>query len=208
MTQFVDGILNISPALAALLIFALVFAEDAFFLGFVVPGETAAVLGGVLASHGRLPLWLVIILVVVAAIIGDTVGYEVGRFFGPGIMRLRIVARNDRQVTKAWELLRRRGGTAVFIGRFTAFFRAVMPALAGIARMPYLRFLTFNAAGGLIWGAGAVLLGFLAGSSYQSIARLAGQGSAVATAVIVLAGLLLWHIRRRRSAKDVSAPKE
>ncbi|MET4901604.1 VTT domain-containing protein [Paenarthrobacter sp. CC6] len=114
MTQFVDGILNISPTLAALLIFALVFAEDAFFLGFVIPGETAAILGGVLASHGRLPLWLVIVLVVVAAITGDTVGYEVGRFFGPAIMRLRIVARKDRQVTKARELLRRRGGTAVF----------------------------------------------------------------------------------------------
>lgn len=208
MSQFVDNILNLSPVLAALLIFALVFAEDAFFLGFVVPGETAAILGGVLASHGRLPLWLVIVLVVVAAITGDTVGYEIGRFFGPGIMRLRMVARKEPQVAKAQELLRRRGGTAVFIGRFTAFFRAVMPALAGMARMPYLRFLTFNAAGGLIWGAGAVMLGFLAGNSYQSIARLAGQGTALAMAVIVLAGLLLWHARRHRSAKDVSAPKE
>lgn len=204
VSQFVDSILNISPVLAALLIFALVFAEDAFFLGFVIPGETAAILGGVLASHGRLPLSLVIFLVVAAAITGDTVGYEVGRFCGPGIMRLRMVARKQRQVTKAQDLLRRRGGTAVFIGRFTAFFRAVMPALAGMARMPYLRFLTFNAAGGLVWGAGAVMLGFLAGNSYQSIARLAGQGTALVTAVIVLAGLLLWHLRRRRSATDVS----
>lgn len=201
MGQIVDSILNISPVLAALLVFALVFAEDAFFLGFVIPGETAAILGGVLASHGRLPLWLVIVLVVTAAITGDTVGYEVGRFFGPRIMGLRLVARKGRQLAKAQDLLRRRGGVAVFAGRFTAFFRAVMPALAGMARMPYLRFLAFNAAGALVWGTGCVLLGFLAGNSYQSIARTAGQGAAVLTVAVVLTGLLLWHLRRRRAAK-------
>ena len=201
MGQLVDSILNISPVLAALLVFALVFAEDAFFLGFVIPGETAAILGGVLASHGRLPLWLVIVLVVTAAITGDTVGYQVGRFFGPEIMRLRIVAGKGQQLAKAQDSLRRRGGAAVFVGRFTAFFRAVIPALAGMAHMPYLRFLTFNAAGGLVWGTGCVILGFLAGNSYQSIAQTAGHGTALLTVAIVLAGLLLWHLRRRRSAK-------
>ena len=201
MSQLVDSILNFSPVLAALLVFALVFAEDAFFLGFVIPGETAAILGGVLASHGRLPLWLVIVLVVTAAITGDTVGYQVGRFFGPEIMRLRIVAGKGQQLAKAQDSLRRRGGAAVFVGRFTAFFRAVIPALAGMAHMPYLRFLTFNAAGGLVWGTGCVILGFLAGNSYQSIAQAAGHGTALLTVAIVLAGLLLWHLRRRRSAK-------
>ncbi|MDZ4351735.1 DedA family protein (plasmid) [Arthrobacter sp. FW306-05-C] len=201
MGQIVDSILNISPVLAALLVFALVFAEDAFFLGFVIPGETAAILGGVLASHGRLPLWVVIVLVVTAAITGDTVGYEVGRFFGPRIMRLRLVARKGQQVAKAQDLLRRRGGAAVFVGRFTAFFRAVMPALAGMAHMPYLRFLAFNAAGALVWGTGCALLGFLAGNSYQSIARTAGHGAALLTVAVVLAALLFWHLRRRRAAK-------
>jgi membrane protein DedA with SNARE-associated domain len=86
----------------------------------------------------------------------------------------------------------------VFLGRFVAFFRALMPALAGIAHMPYRRFLLFNAAGGLVWGTGAVLLGYLAGNSYKAVERTAGQAAAIAVALIVLLAVLVWRIRRRR----------
>lgn len=118
-------------------------------MGFVIPGETAAVLGGVIASQGRVHLWLMIVLVVVAAVVGDTVGYEIGRHVGPRILQLRVLDKRRRRLNDAQDFLRRRGGWAVFLGRFVAFFRAVMPALAGTSRMPYLRFLAFNAAGGL-----------------------------------------------------------
>jgi membrane-associated protein len=86
----------------------------------------------------------------------------------------------------------------VFLGRSIAFFRAVMPALAGIARMPYPRFLAFNAAGGLVWGAGAVTLGYLAGNSYQSVERTAGRTTALTVLTIAILGLLVYTIRRRR----------
>jgi membrane protein DedA with SNARE-associated domain len=86
----------------------------------------------------------------------------------------------------------------VFLGRFFAFFRAVMPALAGAAQMPYRRFITWNAFGGVVWGVGFVLLGFLAGNSYQKVATEVGRGSAIAVTVIVLAALVVWRIRKHR----------
>ncbi len=76
----------------------------------MLPGETAAVLGGVIASQGRVQLWLMIVLVVAAAIVGDTVGYEVGRHAGPRILRLRILDKRRRRLDDAQEFLRRRGG--------------------------------------------------------------------------------------------------
>jgi membrane-associated protein len=96
-------------------------------------------------------------------------------------------------------LLARRGGSAVFLGRFVAFFRAVMPALAGASRMPYPRFLAFNAAGGLCWGVAAVLLGYLAGDSYARIEKVVGRdAAAVAVTLLVIAGLIVWRVRRTR----------
>ncbi len=147
MSSLLDRLSHLNGVVVYLVVAALVFAEDALFVGFVLPGETAAVLGGVIASQGRIHLWLMIVLVVAAAIVGDTVGYEIGRHIGPRILRLRILDKRRRRLDDAQKFLRRRGGWAVFLGRFVAFFRAVMPALAGASRMRYRRFLAFNAAG-------------------------------------------------------------
>jgi len=207
MGAFVDGILNIDPVLAYALVTCLVFAEDALFLGFLIPGETAAVLGGVIASRGEGQLWLMMVLVILAAVLGDTAGYEIGRHFGPRLLGLKILDRHRARLQKAQDFLRRRGGSAVFLGRFIAFFRAVMPGLAGIARMPYPRFLAFNAAGGVVWGAGFVLLGFLAGNSYEAVANTVGRDLAAAAAVLAVAALVILRVRglrRERQAADGS----
>lgn len=130
----------------------IVFAEDALFVGFVIPGEIAAVLGGVAASAEQANLAVMITVVVGAAILGDTAGYEVGRHLGPRLLSSRALGRHLRRVDFARDLIARRGGTAVFLGRFVAFFRATMPALAGASRMPYPRFLAYNAVGGITLG--------------------------------------------------------
>ena len=185
MSSLVDHILGVPGALVYVLVGLLVFAEDALFVGFVIPGETAAVLGGVAASRGHVTLPLMILIVVVTAIVGDTVGYEIGRQVGPRILRVRILDRHRRRLDDAQDFLARRGGSAVFFGRFVAFFRAVMPALAGTARMRYRTFLAYNAAGGLIWGTGFVLLGFLAGNSYAKVEKTVGRGAALAVLALV-----------------------
>lgn len=200
MSHLLDGILGLHPALILTVAALLVFAEDAVFIGFLVPGETAAVLAGVGAGIGHVPLSLAIVAIVLAAIIGDSVGYEVGRlFFGPRVLSSRLLAPHRERVFRAQDFLRRRGGLAVFLGRFTAFFRAMMPALAGAAEMPYRRFLFWNATGGIVWGTGFVLLGYVAGASYHQVEKQVGRGVAVVLAVAVVSALVVWRVRRTRT---------
>jgi membrane-associated protein len=202
VTGLLDHLLG-APAWAVFTVVALVvFAEDALFVGFVIPGETAAVLGGFLASRGHVNVATVCAVVVLAAIIGDTVGYEVGRRIGPRILRSQRQERHRQGLERAQDLLARRGGSAVFLGRFVAFFRAVMPALAGASRMPYPRFLAFNAAGGLCWGIASVLLGYFAGDSYARIEQVVGRDvAAVAVTVLVIVGLIAWRVHKRRTGQ-------
>lgn len=199
MSSLVERLLDVSPIYVFLLVGLLVFIEDALFVGFVVPGETAAVVGGVYASQGRANVVEMCVVVVVAAIVGDSVGYEVGKKFGPRLLSMKVLDHRRDKLSEAQDFLARRGGSAVFLGRFVAFFRAVMPALAGIAKMPYRRFLPWNAVGGLVWGAAFVLLGYFAGSSYQAVASKVGTGVAVVVAVIVVAAVVLWQVRKRRA---------
>lgn len=200
MSHLLDGILGLHPALILTVAALLVFAEDAVFIGFLVPGETAAVLAGVGAGIGHVPLSLAIVAIVLAAIIGDSVGYEVGRlFFGPRVLSSRLLAPHRERVFRAQDFLRRRGGLAVFLGRFTAFFRAMMPALAGAAEMPYRRFLFWNATGGIVWGTGFVLLGYVAGASYHQVEKQVGRGVAVVLAMAVVSALVVWRVRRTRT---------
>jgi membrane-associated protein len=199
MTSLIDKLFTLNAVLVYVVVALLVFAEDALFVGFVLPGETAAVLGGVIASQGKVHLWLMIVLVVAAAIIGDTVGYEIGRHLGPRILAMRILDKRRRRLNDAQDFLRRRGGWAVFLGRFVAFFRAVMPALAGTSRMPYRRFLAFNAAGGLVWGTGFVVLGFVTGNSYKAVEKSVGRVAALVVLAVVLVALAAWRIRAHRA---------
>jgi membrane-associated protein len=199
VTGVLDGLLN-APAWVVLgLVGLVVFSEDALFVGFVIPGETAAVLGGVAASRGHVALVAVLAVVLLGAVVGDSVGYEVGRNVGTRIMGWHVLQRRRERIDAASDYLARRGGAAVFLGRWTAFFRAVMPALAGTARMPYRRFLAFNVAGGVLWGVTVVLVGYLAGASYGRVERLVGRGTALVIAVLVVAAVVVWQVRRRRT---------
>jgi membrane-associated protein len=193
-----SAIQSLPPLAAYALIAALVFGEAAVFIGFVLPGETAVLLGGFLASTDQLNIWLLCALVFVAAVVGDTVGYEVGRLFGPRVVQLSLLQRHEARLDAARGMLRDRGGPAVFLGRFTAFFRAVMPGLAGLSEMRYRRFLVWNALGGFTWGVTFCLVGFFAGASYEKVASRIGTGFAIAIAVLVVALLVVWHVRRRR----------
>lgn len=200
LAGLVDQLLLAPAWLVYLGVFGVVFAEDAVFVGFVVPGETAALLGGAAASLGHVSLPVVLVLAGVAAVTGDTVGYAVGRRLGPAVLDHRLLARRRPALDRATDLLARRGGVAVLLGRWTAFFRAAMPALAGSARMPFRRFLLWNVLGGVLWASTVVVVGYLAGASYSSAASALGHGTAVAAAVLVVAGLVTWRVARRRRA--------
>jgi membrane-associated protein len=207
LTSLLERLLNVPAPVVLAVVGALVFAEDALFFGFVIPGETVAILGGVSASLGHVPLWAVLTVVIVAAIVGDSVGFEVGRRLGPWLMATRLLARHADRLDDARDLLARRGGSAVLLGRWVAFFRAVMPALAGSSEMRYRTFFTWNAVGGILWGTVVVMGGYLAGASYQAVADALGTGSAVLVGVAVIAGFVVWRLRRRRSGPGVVRPE-
>ncbi|WP_281244418.1 DedA family protein [Rhodococcus tukisamuensis] len=117
---------------------------------------------------------------------------------GPRLLDGPAIARRRARIDSARDLLARRGGSAVFFGRFVVFTRAAVPLLAGISRMPYRRFLAFNALGGLVWGVGFVVLGFVAGNSYAAVADAVGRTTAVVVGVILLGIVLVWRSRVRR----------
>jgi membrane-associated protein len=200
LSSITDTLTHASGWFAYALVGALVFAEDALFFGFVIPGETAAVVGGVLASTGRVSFPAMLVLVVFAAVVGDSVGYEVGRRYGNRILDTRLLRNHRDRLAGAQDYLRRRGGPAVFLGRFIAFFRAVMPALAGMSRMPYPKFLAYNLAGGVVWGVGFVTLGYVAGHSYAAIQSTVGTVAAIVIGVIVL-GVIGYLVARRHSQR-------
>ncbi|MFI7402453.1 DedA family protein [Streptomyces sp. NPDC049541] len=198
MHALVDWLADLSGPVVYLVITALVFAEDALFFGFVLPGETAVIVGGVLARRGNVELVWLTLAVVLAAIAGDSVGYEIGRRAGPPLLSRGPLRRRAERVEKARDLIRRRGPAAVFVGRFVALFRSLVPALAGASNMPYRRFLLYNALGGLVWGVGNAVLGYAAGAAYEHAESLVGRTVALAFAALVVVALVVWRIRRHR----------
>lgn len=105
-----NRLFNLSPPLVYLVVGAVVFAEDALSVGFVLPGETAAIIGGVIASRGHTDIRLIALIVVAVAIIGDTVGYEVGRHLGPRLLDMKVLAKRRRRLDDARDFLYRQGG--------------------------------------------------------------------------------------------------
>jgi membrane-associated protein len=205
VSSVVDEILKLHGLPAYALVGGLTFSEAALFVGFVLPGETAVLLGGVLANQDRVSLPVIAAVAVLAAIVGDSVGYEVGRHFGTRLLDSRLFARRRAALERGQQALRDNGGRAVFLARFTAFLRAVMPGLAGTARLPYRRFLAFNAAGGLTWAIGFTLLGYLVGASYRKVEKYAGWASEVILAVVIVA-VIVFVIRRRARERDPRPP--
>jgi membrane protein DedA with SNARE-associated domain len=196
MSSLFDGLLHASPWLVLALVFLLPAAEASVFIGVVFPGEIAVLLGGVLANQGRVSLWAVIALGFAGAGIGDTIGYEVGRRYGRRILNKlprRLV--KPEHLDRGEQLLRDKGGRAVFIGRFTATLRALVPGLAGMSRLPYRRFLLFNLAGAASWVTVTAVTGYVVGQSYHSAEHRFGLISIGLLAII--AGWLLYRIARR-----------
>jgi undecaprenyl-diphosphatase len=203
MSGLVEHILRLPPWLALLIVFAMPALEASVFLGFIFPGEIACLLGGVLAFESKLQLWLVIVVAIAGAVIGDSVGYFVGARFGDVLLEKvpeRFVKPEHIERTK--ELIRRFGGRAVFIGRFTAALRALVPGFAGVSRMHYRSFLAWNLAGGSLWASAVVVAGYLAGNAWRKVNSTISVISYCILGVVVAGLVALWWARRRRRIRD------
>ena len=181
-------------------VFAAAASESALFLGLVVPGETLLLLAGVLASRGQGHLVPYMAAAIFGATAGDSIGYELGRHFGSRLRHSKVGRWvGEQRWTRAERYLQTRGGRAIFFGRWIAVVRAIVPALAGQARMPYGRFLAWNVAGAIPVGVLHVGLGYLAGQSYTTVERYLSIGHwGMFGLALVVGALVYW--RHRRSA--------
>ncbi len=203
ISRLLEPLLSLQGWQAYALVGVLVFAEDSVMLGFVFPGETAAILGGVLASKGGVSLAGIVTVVVLCAIAGDSVGYAIGDRWGHSLLNLGPLRKRQKGIDMALDQLKRRGPTAVFVGRFSAFLRAVIPGLAGMSGMRYRVFLGANALGGLVWGVTFCLLGYFVG---QRVEKATGIASDILLALIVLVVAVLVIRRRRKDKAEIEGP--
>lgn len=172
------------PLFALLILF--VFSEAAAFVGFVLPGETSLLIGGVLAHEGVWSLWLFVAVSIIAAIAGDSVGYEVGKHFGPRIKSGRFGRFvGEKRWRVAEHIFDRYHGGAIFFGRAQALLRALVPALAGMHNVPYRTFLKWNAAGGIVFVGIVVILGYEFANALQELERYLRYWAIFFFAVIV-----------------------
>jgi membrane protein DedA with SNARE-associated domain len=197
-------LLHFHGTAAYALVGSLAFAEAALMVGFFIPGETAVVIGGVLAGLHQVNLGVMIAVVVVCAVVGDSVGFEVGKRSGPWLLERRPL-RGNAGVRRTVAMLERYGGPAVFLGRFVAFARAIIPALAGMSGLRYRVFFFYNAAGGLIWGVGYTLLGFVVGISFEHILSTVGLWSLAVVAAVAVAVVGVHLVLKRRRGRPGTA---
>lgn len=201
MIDLLEALLDQDPWIILTVAGVVVFGECALLVGMVLPGETVAVLAGAAAALGRTSLITVLIVVVAAAVIGDNVGYAVGRRVGPRLHRRVSNPAHLKRLSGAEARLRLRGGPAVFLGRWTPFVRSVMPSLAGISGMAYGKFLAWELLGAVSWAIVSVLAGFAAGKSYEQVVTWFGTVGAVLLGAVVVGALVTWLWRRRTATR-------
>lgn len=188
-----------------LIIFLAAFLESSAFLWLFVPGETVVIIAGLLASRGYLEIGDCITVISLGAVLGDTVGYSLGRIFGRGYFERhgRLLFIKAKHLEKADGYFHRHGGKTIFFGRFIGFLRAMAPFAAGVSKMPYGRFLIFNISGGILWAITFTLLGYFFGFSWQAIENWAGKAGAFAFffLLVILGFGYLYRILLKRQAE-------
>ncbi len=180
-------------------LFIIVFAETGLLVGFFLPGDTLLLTAGLLAERGELAIFVLIPLLIVAAITGDATGYAIGRQAGP-----RLYSREDsrffkrRHLERAREFYQKHGGKTIVLARFLAIIRTFAPTVAGAAEMPYRRFAFYNVLGGVLWVLSMTLLGYVVGKAVPNLDLVfLGILALVVIASVAPAAWHLWRERRR-----------
>lgn len=196
--QLIQGASVVS---ALVIIGGIVFAESGLLIGFFLPGDTLLFTAGFFAAQGKLPLGWLILVVVIAAIVGDSVGYKIGRKTGHRIFRKKdgIFFRQEH-IARAEAFYEDHGGKTIIFARFIPVIRTFAPLVAGVGKMTYRRFLAFNVIGAVFWGSGVVLLGHWLGSRIPNIDRYLLPAVLIAT--LFTFSPMLLHIVRDQETRQ------
>ncbi|KKP87799.1 MAG: hypothetical protein UR92_C0022G0006 [Candidatus Nomurabacteria bacterium GW2011_GWA2_35_80] len=175
--EYMDSIFNIDlpiliKTIGYLGVFFIIFAESGLFFGFFLPGDTLLFTAGLLASQGYFNIALLVLLIVLAAVLGDQIGYFFGKKVGPKIFtRDESFYFKKRYITDAENFYKKHGKKTIILARFIPVIRTFVPILAGVGKMHYKTFVTYNIIGGLLWGAGITLSGYFLGQKIPGIDR-------------------------------------
>jgi membrane-associated protein len=191
------------PFLAYLLVAGIIFAESGLFFGFFLPGDSLLITAGALAALPTSPfnIWVLCIVLFVAAVLGDNVGYWFGKKTGP-----RIFSREDSRFFKqkylrdARDFYDRHGGKAIVLARFAPFVRTFAPIVAGAVDMPYRRFFGYNLIGGFLWAVGITLIGYFFGNI--PFVRNNLEVAIIVIIILSLLPLVIHHFSERRKAQE------
>jgi len=185
-----------------LVLVAIVFTETGLLIGFFLPGDSLLITAGLVAATGALDIWWLNVLLIAAAIVGDSVGYAIGYRAGPRIFtREQSLLFRPSHIERTRQFYERHGAKTIVIARFVPIVRTFAPVVAGVGQMEYRRFLLYNVAGGVGWVTSMTWAGYLLG---QTIPNIGDHIHVVVVIVIVLSlipiAVELYRERRRRSA--------
>lgn len=200
--QLIDVVASAEGVALIVLVLALVFAESAVLLDFIVPGEVGLLVAGAAAERNGTPLVWVVIAATIGAVAGDCAGFGIGRRFGTGALhRWRVTRHLADDLDAAREQLDRHGGPAVALARWIGALRAVLPVVAGASKLRVGRMLAWSAPSALAWSAVVSTLGYAYGEEIAGfVDRIGLLVSALGVAVVIV----LWKLHRRRSSRGPS----
>lgn len=185
---------------------ATVFAESGLLIGFFLPGDTLLFGAGILASQGTLPLGWLMVVTIISAIVGDNVGYSIGRRTGKRLFKKKeSILFHPNQLERAEKFYEQHGGKTIVLARFIPVVRTFAPMVAGAGKMPRGRFMAFNVVGGILWGGGVTLLGYWLG---QRMPWLENYITPVILGIVVLSvGLALFHLLKEKETRELLLAK-
>jgi len=201
MAELAARLIELLFGLPALTVYVLIgilcWAEAAFFLGFVTPGELAIATGGILASRGQVALGWLIPIIFVGTIAGNTTGYWLGRWWGTPVLEWKPLQRGfGRGISQARDFMGKRGEWAIVLGRFATPTRIVVPFLVGASGLPYRRFILFDAPTTVVWAIAWTGLGYFLGESWDRIQDVAGTAAILVLILFVTAVVIRWVTAR------------
>ena len=183
------------------LMVAIVFTETGLLVGLFLPGDSLLITAGLIAATGALNIWWINVLLMVAAIVGDSVGYAIGARIGPRLFtREKSMLFNPKHVDRTRRFYARYGAKTIVIARFVPIVRTFAPVLAGVGQMPYHRFLAYNVLGGIGWVAGMTWAGYFLGSAIPDIKSHIHKVVLVVIALSVIPIVIEVLRERRRGA--------
>ncbi len=186
-----------------------VFAESGFFLGFFLPGDSLIFTVGVLAAKNIFSIYVLLVLLPIAAILGDSFGYWMGKYFGHGLFSRKDSKFFKKEyVERTEEFFKKYGKKTILLARFVPIIRTFAPVMAGIGEMEYFSFLSYNVIGGAIWSVGFLLIGYILGLKIPNIQQSLGY---IIAGIVILSVLPIaidfWKRRKNRKTLNKKSVK-